>query len=505
LKVTGQRPDWSVNPHDYEMSMNVTAQIQILGAYQEDEDDIIGVFIGDRCVGVASPKYFSEMNAYYTFITVYGDSVHKDQPLIFKLWDASAGRIYPQVESSIGEIKFVKDKLVGVPVPILLNALDITEQSIELKNGINWISVNQTSTAPSTFDQMKTALATVGQRIKGRDEYLDAPFGTAEMTISEKEMYQINVSQDYTMVLKGTPVNPITTEIPLSYEWNWIGYTPSVSMPVRSAIAGINAQSGDLLKSQSEGYMQYINSAGWIGSLSSMKPGSGYKYYYSSANQTSFHYPNATTLRSMELKSDEMPLPLKWIPDPYRYTNTMTLTAIVLDDATEIHSDLVEIAAFNGDECRGSALLQYIDGLEKPYLGFLMIYGEPGDNIRFKVYDHDKNAEYAASGPVNRFTSDGIYGDPLNPAIITIGSVTDIDRISDALRIYPNPVKDVLYIEHGQAKLDRLEIFNITGQALIRKDNFVEQSLHVSNLATGEYILKVTLNGETSVHKFIKQ
>jgi hypothetical protein len=66
-------------------------------------------------------------------------------------------------------------------------------------------------------------------------------------------------------------------------------------------------------------------------------------------------------------------------------------------------------------------------------------------------------------------------------------------------------VKDILYIEHGQAKLDRLEIFGITGQTFVREDNFAEQSIRVSQLAAGVYVLKVTINGETSVHKFIKQ
>ncbi|MDR0844714.1 MAG: T9SS type A sorting domain-containing protein [Tannerella sp.] len=506
LKVMGQKPDWSVNPKEFTNSMTVTGQVQILGAYQEDEDDIIGVFIGDLCVGLASPRYINEINAYYTFISVYGNAAQKNQPLVFKLWDASTGRIYPVVESSIGEIKFAADKMYGTPsAPIVLNAVDITEQSIAMNTGWNWISSNQTNANPTILSQMKILLASVGEMIKGRSDYLEAPTYAGVMPVTEKEMYQIKVKQDYTMVLKGTLVNPLTTLIPLSKGWNWIGYTPAVSMNVKEALAGINAKHDDMIKSQGGGYMQYMNGTGWMGTLASMNPGSGYMYYSNETAAKTFYYPNASSIRSLELRNGKAPVELKWTPDPRRFSGNMTVTAIVLDDETEVHSDLVEIAAFVGDECRGSVLLQYYEGLAKPYLGFLTIYGEAGDKLSFKVYDHGKEAEYAANGPVSAFTANGIYGNPLNPSNITFNSATGNEQINAALRIYPNPVKDILYLEHGQSKLDLLEISDITGKSYVREVDFAEKSLRVSKLEAGVYILKVIVNGQTSVHKFIKQ
>jgi hypothetical protein len=57
LKVSGSRPDRKVNPNDFESSMNITGQIKVEGTYQEDPDDMLAAFIGDLCVGVASPVY----------------------------------------------------------------------------------------------------------------------------------------------------------------------------------------------------------------------------------------------------------------------------------------------------------------------------------------------------------------------------------------------------------------------------------------------------------------
>jgi hypothetical protein len=276
-------------------------------------------------------------------------------------------------------------------------------------------------------------------------------------------------------------------------------------MSVKTALADTKASVGDQVKAQS-GYAQYVSvSIGWIGSLKDMQPGKGYQYYSTADVAKTFMYPNASVLRSMEQRNAETTVAQHWTPDLRRYSTTMTITAIVLDDDTEVHSDRVEIAAFSGDECRGSVILEYLEGLDKPYLGFLTVSGETGDRLSFKVYDHGKNAEYGADGPVNTFTVDGIYGDPLNPETIRISTATGNERIAAVLRIYPNPVEDVLYLEHGESKLDKLEIFDIAGVKYMTEVDFAAPSLRVSHLEAGVYVLKVTVNGETSVHKFIKR
>jgi hypothetical protein len=497
-----------VNPNDYEFSMNVTGRIQILGTFQEDEDDIIGAFIGDLCVGVGSPEYVNSLNAYYLFLDVYGNTVHKNQALTFKLWDASTGRIYPQVETSVPDIKFVSNAIVGaIATPVLLNATDIMEQSIALKTGWNWMSANLLNTNPGILDQMKTSFGDKGVKIQGRTKSIDYVttkwIGTLT-DISATEMYNVNLTEAHTLILKGQPANPLTTSVQLIKGWSWIGFTPAVNVPVKEALAGIDAIAGDQIKAQSK-FAQYAGASGWIGTLKDMQPGLGYQYYSNAAATKSFHYPNATALRLTELQSEETPVQLKWTVDESRFPVNMTVTAVVLDNETEMHSDLVEIGVFSGDECRGTTLLQYAEGLDKPYMGFLTIHGEAGDRLSFKVYDHGSQTEYAASGPVNTFVIDGIYGDPLNPASVEIRSATGIRPVSGILRIYPNPVKDYLYLDYAESKLDMLEICDITGKAFVKKTDFTEKSLRVSNLAEGVYLLRVTVDGETSVHKFFKQ
>ena len=43
----GKVPDWSVNPRDFENSMNIIGRIELDGAPMNDEEDFVGAFIGD--------------------------------------------------------------------------------------------------------------------------------------------------------------------------------------------------------------------------------------------------------------------------------------------------------------------------------------------------------------------------------------------------------------------------------------------------------------------------
>jgi hypothetical protein len=506
LKVMGERPDWSVNPADFESSMNIIGQIKIAGVFQEDEDDILAAFIGDLCVGVASPLYNDYSNTYFVFIDVWGNETHINQTLTFKLWDASTGRIYPKIQTSAGDIRFSSWNNVGsITNPVAFDAIDIAEQTIHLNKGWTWMSVNVTNTEPSILNQVKTSLSEVGLLIKGVNSYIQQPKWAGNLSeISEKSMYMVNASQTHTLVLEGRYANPETTSVTIIPGWSWIGYVPSSSLPVKSALAGINVQIGDQVKAQS-GFSAYIGAGNWAGTLTDMQPGKGYMYYSSGTSTQTFNYPSVA-LRASSLKSDTDTQQTKWSVNYQQFPTSMTITAIALNNNVVLQSDQIEIAAFSGSECRGSTLLQQVEGLENPYLAFLMVYGESGDEIQFRIYDHATDTEYAASGPVYNFYPDRIYGNPLQPEQIVANGITGLNGIDvDGFIISPNPVKDKLYLHYKASSPDLLEIFEITGRLLMKTNDFNGESLEVSHLRKGTYLLKITRNGETSVHKFIKQ
>lgn len=71
-----------------------------------------------------------------------------------------------------------------------------------------------------------------------------------------------------------------------------------------------------------------------------------------------------------------------------------------------------------------------------------------------------------------------------------------LDIPEDGIRIYPNPVQNILYIE--STTMPEYKIFDIDGRCLLQGEN---SSIDVSILKTGTYLL--LLNNQT--FKFIKQ
>ena len=82
-----------------------------------------------------------------------------------------------------------------------------------------------------------------------------------------------------------------------------------------------------------------------------------------------------------------------WDPDETLYPNNMSITAVVEIDGEEQRTTDIEIGAFCGDEVRGSNRLKYEDGVLDRYFLYITIYGESGDDISFRIYDHATDSE----------------------------------------------------------------------------------------------------------------
>jgi hypothetical protein len=75
---------------------------------------------------------------------------------------------------------------------------------------------------------------------------------------------------------------------------------------------------------------------------------------------------------------------------------------------------------------------------------------------------------------------------------------------NEELKIYPNPVNDVLHISN-KSSIENVEIYNLAGQLLITKNNVKSKEINVSSLQKGIYIVKIISNGIEKSYKIIKQ
>jgi hypothetical protein len=83
-------------------------------------------------------------------------------------------------------------------------------------------------------------------------------------------------------------------------------------------------------------------------------------------------------------------------------------------------------------------------------------------------------------------------------------STPDFEEAAAWLQVYPNPTTDILHFELQDEELATIEIYSLTGQML--KEKTVQNTINISDLATGMYLAKVTtVSGKSTVRRVIKQ
>ena len=520
LKVTGTRPDWSVNPNDYGLSMNVIGQIQIGGVGQEDSEDMLAAFIGNRCAGVVHPQFDKTKNAYIFYMDIYAKVEDLLLPVKFSLWDASTGRIYPGVDvyednKPFGIFNFVDGTIEGEVVnPLVFNATDKIEQQLNMKKGWNWISTNVENT--TLIDQFKTGLEKVGEQIKTKvvvDNVVDGVFisnsdgnwsGTLDK-INQITMYMLKTNADITLKLEGAMAKPADKAISISEGWNYIGYVPQFVAPVKDALSGLAAVNNDQIKGQ-VGFATYSGGA-WYGSLQYMMPGLGYMYNSKNTNGSVFNYPSQYISQSKVAKQTEETTDMKWAVNINKYQMSMTVTGVVSVDNTEVANADMQMAVFMGDECRGTATLKYVDAYKR-YMAFMMVWGNVDDvnkKITFRSYNPTNNQELSLEDQPLTYVADNIIGSVTNPYKISFVTSGTNETGMDMLKLYPNPVSDVLHFDCNPEGVEQVQILDNLGRQLNGYSNSFTNSMNVSSLVPGVYTLRIKYNGNVTNHMFIRK
>lgn len=422
LTVTGDEPEWMVDKSDYENTMNMIAQLSILGTPSADTADKLAVFVGDECRGVGRPVYSKRYDSYYVLLDIYGNAADEGTNLSFRAYDASTGMVYTQLECSNGDVAFTKDQIAGTYAdPILLNALDYQEQTTSLTKGWNWMALY---VQPDDMS-MQTVLAPINAEVtmaKSQTGFMESTgsewYGN-EIMMNNSEMYKINLSAPATLKVLGRVADPSSRLITVKQGWNWIAYNATSAMSLDEAFAGMQPEDGDVVKAQScfavyDGYE-------WAGTLSLLEPGQGYMLYSVATADRTFAYPSAgQTDKTAKARARRLPPAGYFEPvDYHKYPDNMSLIARVTFDGNELPG--AEIGIYAGDECRSHAYtndagLAYvtIPGNAKTTLTFKLLY-------KGKVYTSTTTLDYE---------SDGIVGSTFNPFVINFDTTTGIGTLT---------------------------------------------------------------------------
>ena len=422
LTVTGDEPEWMVDKSDYENTMNMIAQLSILGTPSADTADKLAVFVGDECRGVGRPVYSKRYDSYYVLLDIYGNAADEGTNLSFRAYDASTGMVYTQLECSNGDVAFTKDQIAGTYAdPVLLNALDYQEQTTSLTKGWNWMALY---VQPDDMS-MQTVLAPINAEVtmaKSQTGFMESTgsewYGN-EIMMNNSEMYKINLSAPATLKVLGRVADPSSRLITVKQGWNWIAYNATSAMSLDEAFAGMQPEDGDVVKAQScfavyDGYE-------WAGTLSLLEPSQGYMLYSVATADRTFAYPSAGQIdKTVKARARRLPPAGYFEPvDYHKYPDNMSLIARVTFDGNELPG--AEIGIYAGDECRSHAYtndagLAYvtIPGNAKTTLTFKLLY-------KGKVYTSTTTLDYE---------SDGIVGSTFNPFVINFDTTTGIGTLT---------------------------------------------------------------------------
>ncbi|MBQ7996524.1 MAG: hypothetical protein IJ249_02520 [Paludibacteraceae bacterium] len=456
MKVSGNTPEWTVNPALYDHSMTIIGQVYLGGILMENPESMVAAFIGSECRGVATPQKIR--GAAYETLIIYGSDTpdaDRNAPLTFRIWDATRGIAYtdaniqlpnvPMVnDQMVNEVIFRQDTMIGnFDTPAIWTKSDRVEQLIPVHENWNWITFGVEP--PSEYCDLVFTPQYKGWNVLVKDENTfsqsSGSIFNGPLKLAVNIMYKLRIQRtpkttdavlDPLLSVSGR--QPAPEEIPVSLRtgWNWLPYTPLTTKRASVALAGAQPKKGDMIKSQTA--VSIYGTYGWEGTLLALEPGHGYLYFSTDSTAKSFVYPadlyqphgflaapawsELSQTRSAQTTSNK-----RLAAQAYSaYPSNMTMTIRLMDGEAVV--DTCEIAAFIGGECRG-AVRAHTDSLY-----YLVIAGDgAGQPMELRTVI---NGEEIVIDKTLTFVSDNHLGTPWEPYVIQLNPAEGVEEIEES-------------------------------------------------------------------------
>lgn len=493
---------WEPEIEEYEDNMTLTCIVQLDGVEQATTMLELGAFCGTECRGSQRATYFAPTDRYIFQMTVFGEN---NDVISFRLYDHQQNQ--ELLLSSPAPITFIANGYGSLFNPYVLNFTSMVEHTQALNSGWNWWSTYIELTDNNGLSQLESSLGNAGILIKSRaNGYVEAYqyngatnwYGTLT-SINNEQMYKVRTNANCNAIISGSFALPESHPITIKNGWNWIGFPCNQNVSVDVAMSGFTPEANDVIKGRN-GFTTYYsdeNYSIWYGTLNTLEPGRGYMYRSNSTTQKTLVFQTGRGETTMENVTTENNI---FQPADGDFADNMTITAVLELDGEELRSDDYELAAFVGDECRGSVRLMYVGPIDR-YVAFLVVFGEPAEAMHFTVTD---GTQTELSMDEMAFEADGMVGSLAEPKILCFGTTrVDENELSKVL-VYPNPSNGVFNIQ-GQG-VRKIEVFNAFGQAVVSEETGNDHlQIDLSRYADGCYMLRVVTDNGISNRQLIKR
>lgn len=506
LRVIAQELDWDFTPTDFEESMNIIGKIRVDNELSMDFYDKVIAYIGDDVRGVGELLYVEQYDEYFVLLTVHGANTESD-PIEFRIWDASVGRLKVASIEGGTTINFTPNELFGDFQNPLIFANTIQEtQPVQLSQGWTWVSFN---VAGNLFNDLnaftenlilQTSDIILSNRPARFDTYEINPTnpeasgwnGTISSNggLNANQMYKMRLAEAQTLFTTGARVDPAVWTFELEQNWNWLPYILNARVPVNEAMARLDARAGDLIKSQSA-FAIYDGSNGWIGTLTHLSSGEGYMLRATQAQ--TFSYPSyfSSKFTIEEVIEKSTPLETRFAA----YPENMSIIA-------ELPEGYDSIRFYTEDgELVGQGNVQYANG---KHIAFVTVFGETIKPLKVAIGCED---DFKAVRTSLEFIPDGLLGTLEEPL-----KIDELEWIGQTFTAYPNPAVDFVQVNFDSKVITSAEliVYNLQMQRVYnhRFDVTVgENTLRIPMVENvqGSYVLHLNVGDRTFSKVVIKK
>ncbi len=510
--------EWNFDPAAFEFSMSVIGQLRIEGDISIDANDRLGAFVNGQSRGYVNLEYIELLDNYMAFLNVYSNNPAGEE-IEFRIWDASEGRVYTNVDPSF---EFISDTRQGeILNPIIFETKNLVQKIQPVVNGWQWISFNVNS---DDFDDINAFMSSVnaedGDKIDGirfTEQYdpLNGWIGTISQNggLQNGELYKLRVTNPGDLIYEGSLVNPSTVTINVSAGWNWIGFIAQENMEINEALANFNDVTlGDEIKSQRDFAVYGGPAIGWLGSLKSLQPGQGFMLKAQQAG--SFVYPQETLNngRKLEIKNRDLLEKGSLTIRPENYRENMTMIAAI--EGFENTQSADTLVALIGNQARGLALPIW-NPLSNTYNYFITIHGDvSGQPLRFGALS--SNGLYSLVAASDTYFNFNTRLGSLEKPVLLKPSTIPTEQFD--VTIFPNPFKDEIELRMQVESDEPIEfqILDLAGKLILgAKLDDPANGIHLfiwdgrsgngGIVPAGVYLLAIQKDGHLQTYKIIKK
>ena len=495
--ITPATNHWTPQSSTFAFNMTLTGVIQINGVEQTSDQLEVGAFCGDECRGSQQTYYFAPVQRYIVQLIIYGET---GDMISFRLYDHATEQEIDLV--SPAPVAFNADGYGSLSNPYVLNFSSFITQTTALTQGWNWWGTYIELAGNDGLSQLENSLGEHGLMIKSRENGFAEPFSDGSWygnltSLCNEQMYMIRTDADCEASVTGQPAIAANHPITLNPGWTWIGFPSQQPMSVGTAMSGITPEGDDIVKGRNGYATYYAGDGNWYGTLNTLEPGQGYMYQSLGNEAKTLVY---NTNRSEATRANVTPKHNMFKPYAGDYASNMTLTAVVELNGHELRQEGYELAAFVGDECRGSVKLLWVAPLDR-YVSFLTVFGEQDETMTFRLTD---GTAIATAAEKQSFTVDATLGTLTSPVVLRFGNLGIDDSVMPQVSVYPNPSDGVFQVEG--TGIERVEVYNTLGQRVFMEETKADMmSVDLRAQAEGLYTLRVVTANGVSVHNIVKR